>query len=169
MEARDISRSHPHPFQISLRVRHPSIDPETISRELKVEPEHSFKAGEPRQSASGIAAAALHGETYWLGRLNAPTTSSPLGGFSAPRGRVSRERMHAAAAMESLSVALDVSVLSFLRPHAEFVRLLQCEEGQVSLIIELSTHALSGFTLSPAFMRTLCELGIALEFDFVAS
>jgi hypothetical protein len=168
MEARDISRSRPHPFQISLRVRHPSVDPETISRELKVEPEHSFKAGEPRESASGIAAAALHGETYWLGCLNASNTSSPLGGFSGTRARIARERMQGAG-LESLTMALDASVIAFLRPHAEFIRRLQCEEGQVSLIIEISTHSLSGFTLSPTFTRTLYELGISLEFDFVAS
>ncbi len=66
MEARDISRSPSIPFQISLRIRHPSIDPRRISRELKVEPEHTFRAGEPRESSSGIALTAVHAESYWL-------------------------------------------------------------------------------------------------------
>jgi hypothetical protein len=164
MEARDIARSRPSPFEISLRIRHPSIDPDTISRELRVEPEHSFKAGEPRESTSGSALTATHAETYWLGELN--TLSSTLAGFTEARTRLARERLSASS--ESLSMALDVSVAAFLRSHADFIRRLQSEEGQVSLLIELSTHSLSGFTLSTAFTRTLSELGVAVELDFVA-
>jgi hypothetical protein len=165
MEARDIARSRPSPFEISLRIRHPSIDPDTISRELRVEPEHSFKAGEPRESTSGSALTATHAETYWLGELN--TLSSTLAGFSEARTRLARERLPSASS-ESLSMALDVSVAAFLRSHADFIRRLQSEEGQVSLLIELSTHSLSGFTLSTAFTRTLSELGVAVELDFVS-
>ena len=89
MEARDISPSSPEPFQISLRVRHPTIDPVLISRELKVEPEHCFRAGEPRESSSGIAAAAVHGESYWLGSLQTLPAVAPLAGFTI-RARVLR-------------------------------------------------------------------------------
>jgi hypothetical protein len=168
MEARDISRSLSQPFEISLRIRHPSIDPAQISRELKVEPEHSFKAGDPRESSSGNALTSVHAETYWLGSLGNLATTAPLTGFTGERVRFARERMQTAPQM-SLSVALDASLIAFLRPHAEFIRRLQSEDGQVSLLIELSTNALNGFTLSPQFMRTLSELGISLEFDFVAS
>jgi hypothetical protein len=37
------------PFQLSLHVRHPSVDPEEISRELGLEATESFRAGGPRQ------------------------------------------------------------------------------------------------------------------------
>jgi hypothetical protein len=46
---------------------------------------------------------------------------------------------------------------------------MQSEEGQVSLLIELSTRSLSGFTVSPQFSRMCCELGVAVEFDFVTN
>ena len=49
MEARRASQPS-YPFQLSLRIRHPSIDPASISRELQIEPEHSFRAGDPRES-----------------------------------------------------------------------------------------------------------------------
>src|SRR6186713_70212 len=97
MEARDISRARTQPFQISLRIRHPSIDPGDISRELKVEPEYSFKAGDPRESGSGMAATALHAETYWLGSLSAITAASSLVGFGGTRTGAARERIQAAA------------------------------------------------------------------------
>jgi hypothetical protein len=168
MEARDISRARAQPFQISLRVRHPSIDPGAISRELKVEPEFSFKAGEPRESGSGFAGAAMHAESYWLGSLSTVTAAASLAGFSGTRANIAREHMQTAA-MESLTLALDAAVVGFMRSHAEFIRRLQSDEGQVSLLIELSTRSLSGFTLSPQFTRMVSELAIAVEFDFVAS
>jgi hypothetical protein len=163
MEARDISRSSPEPFQISLRVRHPTIDPALISRELKVEPEHCFKAGEPRESSSGIAAAAVHGESYWLGTLPTPPASA---GFNNPRARTARDRLQASS-LESLSVALDASVVAFLRQHGDFIRRLQKEQAQVTLLIELSRQSLDGFAISPQFTRILSDLGIGMELDFV--
>lgn len=164
MEARDLSRERSLPFQISLRIRHPSIDPATISRELRLDAEYSFKAGEPRESGSGIAATALHSESYWLGSLG--TIPSSLSGFSGTRANVARERLQTGT-NESLTLALDALVVGFLRIHAEFIRRIQSEEGQVCLLVELSTRALSGFALSPQFSRTISDLGIAIEFDFV--
>ena len=173
MEARDISRSRVAPFEISLRIRHPSIDPRRISHELKVEPDHCFKAGEPRESSSGISVTSVHAESYWLGSLTGLTsTSSLMSGLtagsmtgSAPAER--RSRAMRASMQISLGVALETSILAFLRPHAEFIRQIQSEEGQVCLLIELSTQSLSGFTLSPQCTRVLSDLGVSLEFDFV--
>jgi hypothetical protein len=34
-----------------VRIRHPSIDPADLSREFKIEPEHSFRAGDARRAA----------------------------------------------------------------------------------------------------------------------
>ena len=166
MEARDIATSRAQPFEISLRIRHPSIDPDQISQELKVEPEHSFKCGDPRESGSGNALTSLHAETYWLGTSSTLTGSMLLAGLE--RARFARERVQATSQM-SLTLALDASVVGFLRSHADFIRRLQNEDGQVSLLIELSTNALNGFTLSPQFTRVVSELGIAVELDFVAS
>jgi hypothetical protein len=166
MEARDIAQASAQPFQISLRIRHPSIDPEAISRELSVEPEYSFKAGDPRESGSGMAATSLHAESYWLGSLGSITSATSFSGFSGARANAARERMQAAT-IESLTLALDSLVVGFIRTHSDFIRRIQGEEGQVSLLVELSTQSLSGFTISPQFSRAFSELGIAVEFDFV--
>ena len=169
MEARDISRSPVGPpFEISLRIRHPSIDPARISSELNIQPEHSFKVGDPRESSSGSVLTSVHAESYWLGSLDAITAAASLVGFVGERTRMVRERIQAAASL-SLTLALDASVINFLRPHSDFIRRLQSEEGQVTLLIELSTSALNGFSLSPQFTRLLSDLGIALEFDFTNS
>jgi len=36
-------------FTLSLRIRHPGIDPAEISSALGIEPQHTWKAGEPRR------------------------------------------------------------------------------------------------------------------------
>jgi hypothetical protein len=116
MEARDIAPVRNPPFQISLRIRHPTIDPGIISRELRLEAEYSFKAGEPRESGSGMAATATHAESYWLGSLNSITAAASLRGFGGTRANVARERMQGGS-VESLTLALDAVVLSFMRTH----------------------------------------------------
>ncbi len=131
-----------------------------------MEPEYSFKAGEPRESGSGNAATALHAESYWLGSLGSVTSATSMSGFSGARANAARERMQAAT-LESLTLALDALVVGFMRMHSDFIRRIQSQEGQVSLLVELSTQSLSGFTISPQFSRTFSELGIAVEFDFV--
>jgi hypothetical protein len=65
------------PYQLSLHVRHPSVDPQEISRELGLEATECFRAGEPRQSRSGLAATAVHGETYWVAVLDPLVWSAP--------------------------------------------------------------------------------------------
>lgn len=70
MEARKLSDPRTSPFQLSLRVRHPSLDPAEISRQLRTKAEHSLCAGDPRLSRSGLAPASVHTESYWLGALN---------------------------------------------------------------------------------------------------
>jgi hypothetical protein len=68
---------HATSYQLSLHVRHPSVDPEEISRELGLEATESFRAGEPRRSRSGVAATAVHGETYWAAVLDPMAWSAP--------------------------------------------------------------------------------------------
>src|SRR5579862_7385080 len=71
------SRTHATPYQLSLHVRHPSVDPDEISRELGLEATESFRAGEPRQSRSGVAATAVHPETYWVAVVDPMVWSAP--------------------------------------------------------------------------------------------
>jgi len=51
--------------------------------------------------------------------------------------------------------------------HASFLRRIQADEGEVNLRIELYSGAISSFALAPQNARTLGELGLALEFEFV--
>jgi hypothetical protein len=56
-------------FMMSLRIRHPRIDPAEITLALRIEPQHTWRAGEVRRDSAGIELGGTHGESYWMGRL----------------------------------------------------------------------------------------------------
>ena len=171
MEARDLSEDVP-PFELAIRIRHPSLDPAEITRELKLEPEHSFKAGDPRTSSSGIAAASVHAESYWLSHIEAGRLPSPALFDEPPIARRLRagmaavERMRAVAG-DSLGITLTACVLLFLGPHREFLRRVKNEGGTVALLVEISASNVPGFKLTPDVSRVLSDLGITVEFELV--
>ena len=85
MEARKLSEISATPVQLSLRVRHPAIDPQEISTSLGLEPEHCFKAGDSRPSRSKGRVAAQHTQTYWLAPVTPESWPDPIGPSSSPR------------------------------------------------------------------------------------
>lgn len=58
-------------FTMSLRIRHPRIDPAEITDSLGIEPQHTWRAGEPRRDVAGGEIAGQYRESYWMGRLMA--------------------------------------------------------------------------------------------------
>jgi hypothetical protein len=158
MEARRDSQPS-YPFQLSLRVRHPSIDPASISRELQIEPEHSFRAGDPRESTRSVATTPLHVDSYWLATLDLSTLL--LGTALAPEFNP-----HAHAILFSaLDSALTVLAGSVLRRHAEFFHRIQAEGGEVRLIVAISARKTRGFTLTPQLSKALSDLRIPVDIE----
>jgi hypothetical protein len=56
-------------FTMSLRIRHPHAEPADITRILGIEPQHTWRAGEPRRDSAGGELLGRHRESYWMGRL----------------------------------------------------------------------------------------------------
>jgi hypothetical protein len=155
------------PFQLSLRIRHPSMDPVDISKELRIEPEHSFRAGQPRHSKSGLAPAAVHTESYWLAPLNpASWFGNPsFAEFAEPLKRaIARAHIEAVSA-RNLTGALALCAMRFNKAHAELLQTIRSEGGEISLLVTLSSAALNSFSLPPQVSRMFGEIGITLEFD----
>lgn len=148
-----------YPFQLSLRIRHPSIDPESISRELQIEPEHSFRAGDLREASRSLTVTSTHVESYWLATLDPETLL--LGTALAPD---ISPHTHAIA-FAVLDSALTVLTTSILRRHAEFFRRMQSEGGEVRLIVAVSARKTRGFTLTPHLSRALSDLRIPVDFE----
>ena len=162
MEARSLERTKPLPFELSLRIRHPSMDPAELSRELALEADHSFRAGEPRRSRSD-ATSAVHGESYWFGTLDPASWPADawFSGFSKLDLAVKGLRK---AVTGNLGWALSLSARRLLRANALFER-IRLEGGQVCLLVGLSPPAVESFSLTPEVSRIFSDLGITLEFD----
>jgi hypothetical protein len=165
MEARKLSKSDPQPFQLSLRIRHPSMDPADLSREFKIESEHSFRAGDPRPPRSGVAPASVHAESYWLGALNPARWPPDISFPGHPRLQIAQKGL-GTAATKSLGWALSLSATAFFHSHAELLRRIRSEGGQISLLVALSPGEMSSFSIVPEVSRVFGELGITIEFEF---
>jgi hypothetical protein len=91
------SRSNPNPPLLESR-----------SRELRIDPEHSFQAGQPRQLRGSVAPAAVHTESYWLAALNPATWFENLSFPEAPT-LVTALVTLSPAAVSSFNLAPEVS------------------------------------------------------------
>jgi hypothetical protein len=164
MEARKLSKLVSELFQLSLRIRHPSLDPADLSREFLIEAEHSFRAGDPRPSRSGLAPASVHAESYWLGALN-PASWIRLP-FAEPRLQLAQQGLGAVVS-RSLGSALSLSA-RFLSLHAQTLHRIRAEGGEISLLVSVPTGEVGSFSLAPEVSRIFGELGVALEFELTS-
>lgn len=130
-------------YSMSLRVRHPDLDPAVLTKTLHLEPLHSWRAGEPRRAVSGSILGGEHRETYW---------SAPLPGQAV------------GAAGFALELFLSQQLVQLNR-HREFLGRLQNEGGQISLLVEIPRVENAVLTLSPNVSRKLADLNIELEFQ----
>jgi hypothetical protein len=132
-------------YAVSLRVRHPAMDLSVLTDKLRLEPEHSWNAGEPRRSQSGSPMGGNHRDSYWSALLPAQV----LGPGSMP-----------------LELFFGQQLVQLSR-HREFFSKLQSDGGQVSLLVEVAPTANASLTFSSASARKLADLNIEVEFQFV--
>jgi hypothetical protein len=163
VEARRVEQTSPETFQLSLRIRHPSLDPAELTRTLGIEPAHSFRAGAPRSSGNPASA---HTQSYWLGALPPIASSAAL---SLPEDHWSEiARNQLTAATKNLGWALAFSAGRFCNAHAEILRRIRSEGGEVTLLVTTYSAEAGSFTLAPETSQLFGELGIAIEFDLAS-
>ncbi|MDB6162163.1 MAG: hypothetical protein JWO04_5869 [Gammaproteobacteria bacterium] len=132
-------------YSVSLRVRHPTLDLSVLTDKLRLEPAHSWTAGEPRRSQTGAPLGGNHRDSYW----SAPLPAQMDGPNSMP-----------------LELFFSQQVLQLGR-HRDFLSKLQSGGGEVSLLVEIAPVANASLTFSSATARKLADLNIEVEFQFV--
>jgi hypothetical protein len=131
-------------FTVSLRLRHPAIDPSDITQALGIEPQHTWKAGDPRLDPTGAALEGVYRESYWMGRLmDEPQISS--------------------AALSVESVLLEK--LAHLRRSHDFLERLHAEGGVAELHVSLYAREAFRLELSEESLGLLGRLGLAVALD----
>ena len=131
-------------FTVSLRIRHPSIEPSRITETLGIEPQHTWKAGEARHDLGSGERAGVYRESYWMGRLmSAPQLSS---------GEVSVETVL-------------LQTLTQLRRSQLFLEQLSAEGGFAELSITLFARENFRLELSPDSLALLGRLRLSVALD----
>jgi hypothetical protein len=171
-------------FQLSLHVRHPSVDPEEISRELSLEAVECFRAGEPRQSRSGLAATAVHGETYWVAVVDPMGWSAPatlarrlparelMGALLPQEAKVLRARFgldEAEMTPGSLGWGIVLVCHCLTVRHGRFLARLREQGGSVTLLAAIQPEALIGLRITPQMGRQLHDLGLTVKIELAGS
>jgi hypothetical protein len=132
-------RSHYH-FRISLGVRHPGIAPEEVSEALGIEPKHSWKAGEPRETPTGTPLTGLNRDTYWTAEIAAGRWPSNI-----------NEAIH--------------DTLRKLTRYRSFLHRVRTEGGTVELFVGWFFENQSGDVLTHQCLALAGDLQIDLSFD----
>ena len=132
-------------YSLSLRVRHPTSNLSGLTDKLRLEPAHTWNAGDPRRSQSGSPLGGVHRDSYW----SAPLPADMIGPNSVP-----------------LELFFNQQVMQLNRHRDELAK-LQKDGGEVSLLVELSPEANSSLTFSSSTARRLADMNIEVEFQFV--
>ena len=132
-------------YVVVLRVRHPTLDPAELTSTLRVEPEHCWKAGDPRVSQTGQPIGGQHRDSYW----SAPLPVESVGGATLTR-----------------EVALSQQLLS-LTQHRDFLKRLQTDGAELSLVVEIPPVEGPVMTLSAIALRRAADLNVEIEFQVV--
>lgn len=163
MQAKKLRESDSENFRFALRVRHPSMDPADLSEAFSIEPEYSYRAGSVRTSRTSRTTASVHSESYWLGELTPSELAPGVPPFQDPH--VQRQLT---AARASLSWALSLTCMRFLKTHADLLRNIRSEGGEITLLVTICNGDIGPFTLMPEVSRVFGDLGVAIEFELAA-
>ncbi|TKB68028.1 MAG: DUF4279 domain-containing protein [Nitrospira sp.] len=134
---------YPARFEISLRITHPSMDPEDISTQLRLKASTKWKAGLRRTTPVGTLLAGTNDATFCVFELDAKT------------------RGHLDTTLNTLTKKL------FRFKH--FFQKIRSTGGSIEYFIGLFVNRNTGIILDRSLMAQLVNLGIDLSLDIYAS
>jgi len=128
-------------YAVWLKIRHPAIDPDEITRRLGLWPQHAWKAGEHRPS-SEHGGAATYRETLWIAPVEPASAHATLG--------------------LTLDAALRSGALHVQRSK-QFWQRLVAEGGSAELLIEIFGPQTFTLELSPTTFAMLARSRLSLS------
>lgn len=128
---------------LDLRIQHPTLDPDLVSRTLGLEPQRSWRAGDARKTPKGTLLVGVHSEGYW-------STNPFLYGW--------RESTDA-----QIEDALE-ELITFLEPHRDFLKGIS-QGGRIRVWVSSQSLRNYAFELSPSVLSRLASLGATFVHD----
>lgn len=128
-------------YCISLRVTHPNIDPEEITRELGIEPFREWKMGKQRFTPKGTLLEGLNKGSYWAAN------------------------MHSEKRILSANIVIEEYLAKLndkFNIHKEYFASLVASGGCIEYFIGWFSADNVGITLDTALMKQTSELNIEI-------
>lgn len=131
-------------FTMSLRIRHPEIDPAEITRTLGLHPQHTWRAGEERRSSAGDSISGTYRESYWVcGLMSQPELAS-----------------------EHVGVESELQqALGTLRRSSDFLQSLQASGGTTEVYVSIFAREEFRIELLAEMASLLGRMGITLAVE----
>jgi hypothetical protein len=128
---------------LDLRISHPALDPDAVTRTLGMEPQHAWRAGDPRKTPKGTVLAGTRSAGYWA--------TNPFSyGWRASTDALVED------ALEEL--------LTFLEPHRGFLMELSTG-GSVRIWASTSSNRNYVLDLGPSILSRIASLGATFIHD----
>jgi hypothetical protein len=128
---------------LDLRLSHPTLDPDLVSRTLGLEPQAAWRAGDPRKTPKGTPLEGIRSGGYW--------SSNPfLYGWRASTDAQIEDGLE--------------ELIGFLEPHREFLLSIS-DAGSVELWVSSHGNRNYAIELSTRTLARLAALGATLVHD----
>ncbi len=131
-------------YNLAIRIWHPCINPDNITRELGLQPNRSWKAGQQRTTPKGTPLEGTHRESYW--------NADPF-----QRGEYS--------STDDLAEDSLIELLEVLEPKKAFLQKLRGEGTRIIVQISSFSGRNYAFELSPDILGRYAALGVGLAHD----
>lgn len=132
----------PYSYEVSLSISHATMEPDSITKALNLEPEDSHRAGDLRRTPKGTLLDGHYEESFWQHSYQVPDNSD----FESTLCHIA----------DSLAARLNL------------FRAITGSGGRAVLSIGLFSDGNIGATITHDLMRSLSELTIDLELDIYA-
>jgi hypothetical protein len=131
-------------FTMSLRIRHPHVDPAEVTRVLGMEPQHMWRAGDARRDVGGAELEGTYRESYWMARL----------------------MVEPQLASDGVGVESEVlRTLAQLRRSFSYLETLKLEGGEAELLVNIFAREDFRLDFLAESLSILGRLGLALALE----
>jgi hypothetical protein len=135
---------HPYSYNIIFRIRHPSIDPDKLTKRFRMKPHRFWKVGEFRRFPHGDVLKTRNKDSFWS------CSEDYVGKVRTFFGKVDR-------------------LANRLKRHKAFLHQISAASGKSEIYIQLHGDENIGDTLSPKTLALLAELNIFLSVEVFPS
>jgi len=131
-------------YAIDIRIWHPSIKPEELTRVLGMQPSTFFEAGQPRKTPKGTPLEGVYRESYW--------NADPF-----DRGEYS--------STDDLAEDALSEVLQLIEPHKAYLQKLRTEGARILIQVSSFSGRNYAFEFSPELLGKFAALGVGFAHD----